>query len=83
VFGGVVGCLLMLLGKRHAVPVLFASLIGAIVSNTIPLFFLGGLDVMRSTDSLGFAVFFAGFIIVFAAFLALYARAMCKRGVLA
>ena len=82
VFGGVIGCLLMLFKKRLAVPILIASLVGAIVSNLVPLFFLGGLDVMRGTGSLGFAVFFAVFIILFAAFLALYGRRMTKRGVL-
>jgi hypothetical protein len=83
VFGGVIGCLLMLLQRRLAVPVLFASVIGAIVSNFGGLFFLGGMEVMRATDSLGFSLFFAVFISVFAAFLAYYARTLSRRGVLA
>ncbi len=78
VFGGAIGCLLMLLKKRLAAPILLASVIGAIVSNLGGLFFLGGLEVMGGTGALGFAVF----IILFAAFLTLYARAMCKRGIL-
>jgi hypothetical protein len=82
VFGGAIGCLLMLFQKRLAVPLLMASLIGAIVSNFGPLFFLGGLEVMRGTGSVGFAVFFAVFIILFAAFLAFYARGQRRRGVL-
>ena len=78
VFGGVIGCLLMLLKKRLAAPILLASVIGAIVSNLGGLFFLGGLEVMGGTGALGFAAF----IIMFAAFLTLYARAMRKRGIL-
>jgi hypothetical protein len=39
VFGGVMGCLLMLLEKRLAVPILIASVVGAIVSKEP----LGGL----------------------------------------
>jgi hypothetical protein len=78
VFGGVIGCLLLLLKKRLAFPVLLASLIGAIVSNLGPLFLLGGLEVMRGTNALGFTAIPIGF----AAFLAFYARAMSKKGVL-
>ncbi len=77
-FGGVIGCLLMLLKKRLAAPILLASVIGAIVSNLGGLFYLGGLEVMGGTGALGFAAF----IIMFAAFLTLYARAMRKRGIL-
>lgn len=78
VFSGVVGCLLLLLKNRLAFPVLFASLIGAIVVNFGGLFLLGGMEVMRETGALGFTVF----PIVVAAFLAYYARAMSKKGVL-
>ncbi len=78
VFGGVLGCLLLLLKNRLAVHVLFASVTGAIVSNLGGLFLLGGMEAMGGAGALGFAVF----IIIFAAFLALYARAMCKKGVL-
>lgn len=78
VFGGVFGCLLMLLGKRLACPVLVASLLGAIVSNFSGLFFLGGMEAMEGTGALGIAIF----IILFAAFLAWYARAMSAKGVL-
>ena len=78
VFGGVIGCLLLLLKNRRAVHVLFASLIGAIVSNLGGLFLLGGMEVMGGTSALGFTAF----PIVFAAFLAYYARAMSKKGVL-
>jgi len=78
VFGAVLGCLLILLKKRLATPILLASVIGAIVSNLGGLFLLGGMEAMGGTGALGFAVF----IIIFAAFLTLYARAMTKKGVL-
>lgn len=78
VFGGVFGSLLLLLQNRLAFHVLLASVIGAIVSNLGGLFLLGGMEVMRETDALGFTVF----PIIFAALLAYYARAMSKKGVL-
>jgi hypothetical protein len=78
VFGGVIGCLLLLLKNRLAFHLLLASLIGAIVSNLGGLFLLGGIQVMRETDALGFTLI----PVVVAAFLAYYARAMSKRGVL-
>ena len=78
VFGGVIGCLLLLLKNRLALHVLLASMLGAIVSNLGGLFLLGGMDVMRETGGLGFTVF----PIIFAAFLAYYARAMSRKGVL-
>ena len=74
VFGGVIGCLLLLLDKRLAFQVLLASLIGAIVVNLGGLFLLGGLQVMRDTGGLGLSAV----PIVIAAFLAYYARAMSK-----
>jgi hypothetical protein len=78
VFGGVIGCLLLLLKKRLAFQVLLASAIGGIVFNLGGLFFLGGLDVMRETDGLGLTAI----PIVVAVFLACYARVMSKKGVL-
>ena len=76
VFGGVIGCLLLLLKKRLAFPVLLASVIGAIVFNLGGLFLLGGMEVMRETGGLGLTVV----PILFAAFLAYYARAMSQKG---
>jgi hypothetical protein len=76
VFGGVIGCVLLLLRNRFAFPVLLASLIGAIVSNLGGLFLLGGMEVMRETGGLGFSAV----PIVVGAFLAYYARAIGKRG---
>jgi len=78
VFGGVIGCLLLLLRNRLAFHVLLASVIGAIVSNLGGLFLLGGMEVMSETSALGFTAF----PIIFAAILAYYARAMSKQGVL-
>jgi hypothetical protein len=78
VFGGVIGCLLLLLKNRLAFHVLLASVIGAIVSNLGGLFLLGGMEVMGGTSALGFTVF----PVILAAFLAYYARAMSKNGVL-
>ena len=78
VFGGVIGCLLLLLKNRLAFHVLLASVIGAIASSLGGLFFLGGMEVMGETSELGLTV-----VPVFvAAFLTHYARAMNKKGVL-
>ena len=78
VFGGVIGCLLLLLKNRLAFHALLASAIGAIVSNLGGLFLLGGMEVMGETGGLGFTVV----PIILGAFLAYYARAMRKKGVL-
>ena len=78
VFGGVIGCLLLLLKNRLAFRVLLASAIGAIVSNLGGLFLLGGMRVMGETGGLGFAAI----PILFGAFMAYYAHAMRKKGVL-
>ena len=78
VFGGVIGCLLLLLEKRLAFQVLLASAIGTIVFNLGGLFLLGGMEVMRETGGLGLTVL----PVIFSAFLAYYAGAMSKKGVL-
>ena len=82
VFGGVIGCLLLLLknprGRGLAFPVLLASLIGTIVCNLGGLFLLGGMKVMGGTSDLGLTLL----PIIIAAFLACYAGAMSKKGVL-
>ena len=78
VFGGVIGCVLLLLKNRLASPVLLASAIGAVVANLGGLFLLGGMEVMGETDGLGFAAI----PIVFGAFMAYYPRAMDRKGVL-
>jgi hypothetical protein len=78
VFGGVIGCLLLLLKNRLAFPVLLASVSAAVVFNLGGLFLLGGMEVMRETGGLGLTAF----PLIFAAFLAYYARAMSRKGVL-
>ena len=78
VFGGVIGCLLLLLKHRRAFHVLLVSLIGTVVSTLGGLFLLGGMQVMRDTDALGLTLF----PIIVAAVLASYAGAMSKNGVL-
>ena len=78
VFGGAIGCLLLLFKNRLAFRVLLASVIGAIVSSLGGLLFLGGMKVMAETGALGFTVF----PVIFAALLAYYARAMSRKGVL-
>jgi hypothetical protein len=75
VFGGVIGCLLLLLKNRLAFPVLLVSLIGAIVSNLGGVFLLGGMEVLGETGGLGFTAV----PIIFGAFLAYYARAVTTR----
>ena len=76
VFGGVIGCLLLLLKNRLASHVLLASVIGAIVGNLGPLFLLGGREAMGGDSALAFTA------PIVAAVLAYYARAMWKKGVL-
>jgi hypothetical protein len=78
VFGGVIGCLLLLLKNRLAFPVLLASVIGTIGCNLGGLFLFGGLEVMRETGGLGLTAV----PIIVATFLAYYARAMSRKGVL-
>ena len=78
VFGGVIGCLLLLLKNRLAFHVLLASVIAAIVTNLGGLFLLGGMEVMGGTSDLILTAVPIGF----AAFLAYYAGAMGKKGVL-
>ena len=77
-FGGVIGCILLLLKKRVAFPVLLVSAIGAIVSNLGGLFLLGGMKVMQETGGLGFTAV----PIVIGVGMAYYAYAMSKKGVL-
>ena len=78
VYGGVIGCCLLLLKHRWAVPALIASAFGAIASTLGGLLLLGGMKVMGETGGLGFALV----PIVFGLLMAYYARAMRKRGVL-
>jgi hypothetical protein len=78
VFGGVIGCLLLILKNRLAFHALLASVIGMLVCNLGGLFLLGGLTVMSEPSDLALTVF----PILVAAFLACYAGMMSRRGVL-
>ncbi len=78
VAGGVIGCLLLLLRHRLALPALLASLLGTSVSSLGGLFLLGGMAVMRRTGGVGLTLL----PILVAASLASYAAAMRTRGVL-
>lgn len=74
-FGGLIGCLLLLLRTRLAFPVLLASLAGMTVCNLGGLVLLGGMQVMRETDGVGLTIL----PVVVAAVLAFYAGAMSRR----
>jgi hypothetical protein len=78
VFGGVIGCVLLLLKNRFAFLVLLASLIGTIVSSLGGLFLLGGMEVMVKTSGVGLTLI----PVIVAAALASYAFAMNRKGVL-
>jgi hypothetical protein len=78
VFGGAIGCLLLLFRNRFAVHAFLASAIGATVSSLGGLFLLGGMEVMRETNGLGLTFM----PVIVAVLLASYALAMRKRGVL-
>lgn len=79
VWGGVVGCLLIVLRKRAAVPVLLASLLGAVLTFIHNIVLSNGLEVMGGGTS---AVIFPLIILVISLGLWWYAKAMTKRGVL-
>ena len=76
VFGGLIGCLLLLFKNRLAFHFLLASAIGATAYNLAGLFLLGGMDVMRQTDGLGLTIV----PVIFSAFLAYYAHVMTEKG---
>ncbi|MDQ8164284.1 MAG: hypothetical protein P3A28_00815 [Gemmatimonadota bacterium] len=78
VFGGVIGCVALLLRNRLAFPLLVLSAIGAIGSNLGGLFLLGGYEVMGKTDGLGFSMIPIGFGVG----MAYYAGAMRHKGML-
>jgi len=78
VFGGEIGCLLLVLKNRLAVPVLLVSMIGWIASTFGGLFLHRGMAVMRETGALGLTMF----PVVIAVLLALYAGAARRKGLL-
>jgi len=78
VWGGVLGSLLLLLRKRLAAHLFLLSLIGIVVSKAHNYLLSNGLKVMGGVGSLSFAAV----ILVIGVLLLVYARSMCKRGVL-
>jgi len=78
VWGGVLGTILLLLRKRHAVGVLLVSFVSMIITSIYNFVLSDGMAVMGAG-----AVAFTGLIFVVALGLWLYARAMAGRGVLA
>ena len=78
VWGGVLGCILLLLRKRAAVPVLLASMVAMIITTIHNYGLSNGLEVVGGW----FPLVFTGVIFLAAVGLYLYARAMRERGVL-
>ena len=78
VWGGVLGAILLLVRRRHAVWVFLASLIAMVVTTFHNYVLSNGLDVVGDAFSLGFtAVIFLIALVLF-----FYARAMHKRKIL-
>ena len=77
VWGGVLGCVLLLLRKRLAAGVLLVSFVAMVVTAIHNFFLSNGLEVMG-----GFGALFSGMIFVVALGLWLYAKAMGEKGVL-
>ena len=78
VWGGVIGSLLLLIRRRHAVWVFLASLIAMAITSFQNYALSNGMEVMGDAFSLGFTA--AIFLIALALFL--YARAMHERKIL-
>lgn len=78
VWGGVLGAILLLLRRRHALGVFAASLAGMFITTFQNFVLSNGLEVIGGTFELGFSALI--FLVSIA--LLLYAYAMYKRGVL-
>ncbi|MGI9237995.1 MAG: hypothetical protein ACR2QZ_11395 [Woeseiaceae bacterium] len=78
VWGGVIGAILLLMRRRHAVGVFVASLLAMLVTSFQNFVLSNGLEVMGDPFSLAFT----GVIVVVSIALVFYARAMYQRGVL-
>jgi hypothetical protein len=78
VWGGVVGSILLLLKKRHAVAVFLASLIAMLITAFQNYGLSNGMEVMGDAFGLGFTALI--FLISLALYL--YARAMQRKGLL-
>ena len=77
-WGGVLGCVLLLLRKRWAVPVFGASLVCMLLTTVHNYVLTNGLEVAGGV----FPIVFSALIFVVAAMLLVYARRMRDQGVL-
>ncbi len=78
VWGGVLGALLLLIRRRHAVWVFLASLIAMVITMFQNYVLSNGMEVMGDAFSLGFTAAIFLFALVFF----LYARSMHRRKIL-
>ncbi|MBT8067934.1 MAG: hypothetical protein KJO09_11890 [Gammaproteobacteria bacterium] len=78
VWGGVLGSILLLLRRRHALGLFIASLIGMFITSIQNFVFSNGFEVMGDP----FSLTFTGLIIVVSIALVIYSRTMYQRGVL-
>jgi hypothetical protein len=78
VWGGVLGSLLLLLRKRQAVHLFLLSAIGMVLTDVRNFALANGFKVMGGAA----ALMFSAVIFVIGVLLLVYARSMCKRGVL-
>lgn len=78
VWGGVLGSILLLLRRRHALGAFVASLIGMAITSFQNFVLSNGLEVMGDP----FSMMFTGIIIVVSIALVVYSRVMYQRGVL-
>ncbi len=78
VWGGVLGALLLLIRRRHAVWVFLVSLIAMVITTFQNYLLSNGLEIMGDAFSLGFTAA----IFLFALAFFLYARVMHKRKIL-
>lgn len=78
VWGGVLGCILLLLRKAIAVPVFMVSFIAMVITSFHNFVISNGLEAIGDT----FSLVFSGIIFLAALGFWLYARAMQKRGVI-
>ncbi len=77
VWGGVLGAVLLLMRKKHAVPVLVVSFLGMVVTAIHNYGFAGGAEIVG-----GVGLAFSAVIFVVAFALIIYARGLVKKGVL-
>jgi len=78
VWGGVVGCLLLLMRKRLAVGMFLASLVGMVITAIQNYILSNGLEVAGDTFSIVFTII----IFLVAIALYVYAKVMSEKGVL-